>query len=72
MGDNRPANPKVNDVWVSETGVLEYYKVSDGKGEWVPYLSPPEAGPGPGFQPGFLEEAVPDEASGDDEASEDS
>jgi hypothetical protein len=72
VGDNRPANPKANDVWVTKAGVLMYYKISGGEGKWVPFLSPPEAGPGPVMQPGMLGDAESDEAPGDDETSGDS
>jgi hypothetical protein len=39
--DNRPVNPKINDVWVTDAGVVEYY---DGT-TWVRYLSPPDSEP---------------------------
>ena len=53
MGDNRPANPKINDVWLTDAGALEYY---DGT-QWLPYQSPPEWD----LQPGYLEESPPDD-----------
>lgn len=68
MGENRPADPKINDVWVTAAGVLEYYNGAD----WVPYLSPPETGPGEEFQPGMLEQEPADESDAPDETSGDS
>jgi hypothetical protein len=66
LGDNRPANPKTNDVWVTNAGVLEYYNGT----AWVAYLSPPETGPDQIFQPGILEEAAPDDDEGPGAAGE--
>lgn len=67
MADNRPANPKVNDVCVTDAGTLEYYNGTT----WVAYLSPPETVPGATFQPGLLEEATPDESDGESDGGSD-
>jgi hypothetical protein len=50
LGDNRPANPKINDAWVTDAGVAEYYNGTD----WVPYLSPVDMGDSD-FVQGLLE-----------------
>jgi hypothetical protein len=71
LGDNRPANPKINDVWVTEAGALEYYDGTD----WVPYVSPPDWDLPPvllepeAIAEEELDEAVPGEAEGADETS---